>query len=224
MLRTITKLVCACVFALFMTGASLAEETVDVALVLAVDESGSISEYSWMLQTRGYADAFRDGRVLKAIMSGPNQRIAVTMMYWSGPVQQRIAVPWTVIHDQKSANDLADEIMRIQRVFWGGTAVGAAIQYATRLLADMPFQAVRRVIDISGDGANNKGPASSKMRDEALQQGITINGLPIIWADAGVYSHYRTEVIGGPGAFLIAASSFEDFAEAIRNKLILEIS
>jgi hypothetical protein len=210
-------------------GARLAAQpaplAVDLALVLAVDASGSVNEERFELQRDGYAAAFRHPQVLDAIRSGPNGAIAVMMVQWTGPRLQEITVPWTRIADAASAEDFAGAIARApRRLFGGGTSISGAIEHAMAQLAASPFKTMRQVIDISGDGANNRGRPADFARDMAVAAGIVINGLPILALDPTLDDYYRRSVIGGPGAFVVAAASYETFGEAIRRKLILEIA
>jgi uncharacterized protein DUF1194 len=198
---------------------------VDLALVLAVDASGSVDQVRFELQKQGYVAAFRHPRVIGAIQSGPAQSIAVIMMQWTGPALQVTAVPWTKISDAASANALADAIARAPRaLFSGGTSISGAIDTSMALLFDNPYRAARRVIDISGDGANNRGRSVNQARDEAIARGVGINGLPILAIEPDLDRYYKDNVIGGPGAFMIAARDYETFADAILKKLIAEIA
>lgn len=198
---------------------------VDLELVLAVDTSGSVNRTRFELQRKGYADAFRDPQVLAAIRSGSTQAISVTMFQWTGPALHVQVVPWTRITDAASANAFADAVENAPRaLFGGGTSISGAIDYGVGLLAQDPFKAQRQVIDVSGDGANNAGRPAEAARDEAVAAGIGINGLPISSVEPGLDDFYRDNVIGGPGAFLISVESFEQFGEAVRRKLIIEIS
>ena len=198
---------------------------VDLQLVLAVDASGSVNQVRFELQRAGYAAAFRDSDVIRAIRSGSTRSIAVTMTQWTGPSMNVVVVPWTLVKDQESAEALARLIESAPRqLFGGGTSISGAIDFSVTQFPLSPWQGNRRVIDVSGDGANNRGRPSSAARDEAVAQNIVINGLPILAIEADFEEHYRREVIGGPGAFLIAAQNFETFAVAVRRKLVLEIS
>jgi hypothetical protein len=206
-------------------GVRAAERPVDLLLVLAVDASGSVDARRFELQRRGYAEAFANPRVLKAIRSGPLQAIAVTMFQWTGPSLQARILGWTVIADAADADRIAGAIATTPRqLFGGGTSLSGAIDYALRLFPESPFPGERRVIDVSGDGANNVGRPAGSARDAAVAAGIVINGLPILALEPNLDSYYRDNVIGGPGAFVVAVDSFENFGEAILNKLISEIA
>jgi hypothetical protein len=198
---------------------------VDLALVLAVDASGSVSEARFELQKQGYAAAFRDPRVLAAIRGGSSQSIAVTMFQWTGPRLQVQVVPWMLIKDAASAEAFAAAVEAApRRLFGGGTSISGAIDYARALLAQVPYDPARRVIDVSGDGSNNAGRPVTLARDEAVRAGIGINGLPILTVEPDLDRYYRDLVIGGPGAFMVPATSYDTFAEAIIKKLINEIA
>ncbi len=199
--------------------------TVDLQLVLAVDASGSVSNARFELQARGYAAAFRNPQLTNAIRSGMNQSIAVTMVQWTGPALQIDVIPWRLIKDAASAERFAAEIESAPRqLFGGGTSISGAIDHAVTLFPGAPYRGLRRTIDISGDGSNNRGRSVAQARDEAVAAGIVINGLPILELEPRLDSYYEANVIGGPGAFVIAASSYDTFAEAVLRKLIVEIA
>ena len=202
-----------------------AQTVVDVELVLAVDASGSVSQERFVLQQRGYVAAFRDPRLLQAIRSGAAGSIAVTMTQWTGPAMQVQVVPWALIADEASMLAFAEAIEKAPRqLFGGGTSISGAIDHAMTLFAKGEHKGARRVIDISGDGANNRGRAAADARDEAVQAGVVINGLPILSVEPFLDPYYWTNVIGGPNAFVIAVESYETFAEAVLKKLIIEVS
>jgi Protein of unknown function (DUF1194) len=204
---------------------AMAQTAVDLQLVLAVDASGSVDQHRFELQKRGYVAAFRHARVLEAIRSGPNQAIAVTMVQWTGPALQVPVVEWRRVGDENSAEVFADAIERTPRqLFGGGTSISGAIDYAATLFPKSPFRALRRVIDVSGDGSNNRGRPVTFARDEAVAAGIGINGLPILALEPDLDRYYHNSVIGGPGAFVIAARGYETFGEAILKKLVAEIA
>ena len=208
-----------------LLGVAARAEPVDLQLVLAVDTSGSVSAERFELQKQGYVAAFRDPRVLRAIRSGANQRIAVAMVQWTGPRLQVLVVDWLVVHDAASAEALAARIAGIDRkLFRGGTSISGVIDYAMQLFDRAGPTAGRRVIDVSGDGANNTGRPVGPARDEAVAAGVTINGLAMLNVEPFLEEHYRDLVIGGPGAFLVAIESGDQFAPAILRKLVTEIA
>jgi hypothetical protein len=202
-----------------------AQEVVDLQLVLAVDASGSVNQYRFELQRDGYVAAFRHPQVITAITSGPNGAIAVTVMQWTGPMQQVQVVPWTRIGGAQAADAFAAAVAEAPRkLFGGGTSISGAIDTGLALIAQAPFRGLRRVIDVSGDGANNRGRPAAEARDEAVAAGIVINGLPIVAIEPDLDQYYERNVIGGAGSFMISAQSYEHFADAVRRKLILEIA
>jgi hypothetical protein len=198
---------------------------VDLALVLAVDASRSVDSEEFDLQRLGYAKAFRNPRVIDAIRGGSIGSIAVTYFQWSGPQVHYLAVPWSVLRDKGDIAAFADAVEHSDRVvFGGGTSVSGAIDFGVALLAEVPAEPARRVIDISGDGSNNNGRLPTYARDEAVAAGITINGLTILNDEPLLDRYYLADVIGGPGSFVVATSDYETFAEAILSKLIREIA
>jgi hypothetical protein len=204
---------------------AFAQTPVDLQLVLAVDASGSVDQRRFELQRQGYVAAFRDPRVLRAIQSGATQAIAVTMVQWTGPALQIQVLPWTLIKDVTTAHAFATAIADTPRqLFSGGTSISGALDHAVPLMAESPFQGTRRVIDISGDGSNNRGRPAASARNDAVRAGVVINGLPILAVEPGLDRYFSEQVIGGPGAFVIAAQSYETFAEAILKKLIREMA
>jgi hypothetical protein len=224
-LSTLFGAVAALTLALAATVPAPAQTAVDLQLVLAVDASGSVDQVRFELQKRGYVAAFRHARVLQAIRSGPHQAIAVTMVQWTGPMLQVQVVGWTLVGDEESAAAFAAAIERAPRqLFGGGTSISGAIDHAMTLFPRSPFRGSRRVIDVSGDGSNNRGRPVTFARDEAVAAGIGINGLPILSLEPDLDRYYYDSVIGGPGAFVVAAKDYETFADAILKKLITEIA
>lgn len=210
-------------------------ETVDLALVLAADNSGSVEEDEFRLQRQGYAAALTNPDVLEAIKSTPHQAIALAFIEWSGPEQQEVIVDWTVIRDGETAAVFASAILTAPRGLIGGTSISAAISFAVQHFAKSGVESGRRIIDISGDGTNNDGPPITKARDDAVAAGITINGLAIInehrgpddshtHPPGGILEYYRQNVIGGPGAFALVVNDLGSFGRAVSKKLVGEIA
>src|SRR5215831_17379991 len=221
----VIRFVAAMVLILSFGTSAFAQTEVDLQLVLAVDASGSVDQRRFELQMQGYVAAFRDPRVLQAIQSGATQAIAVTMVQWTGPALQIQVLPWTLINDAATAQAFAAAIAATpRRLFSGGTSISGVIDFAVPLLLESPFQGTRRIIDISGDGSNNRGRPAASARDAAVHAGIVINGLPILALEPGLDHYYLDHVIGGPGAFVIAAESYETFANAVLKKLIREMA
>jgi uncharacterized protein DUF1194 len=202
-----------------------AQSNVDLLLVLAVDTSGSVNQERFELQRRGYAEAFRNPQVLNTIRRGSTKSIAVTVVQWTGPTLHVQAVPWTLIKDERTIAAFADAIEAAPRqLFGGGTSISGAIDHAMLILPTAPFKGFRRVIDVSGDGPNNRGRDVREARDDAVRADVVINGLPILSLEPYLDKYYFDHVIGGPGAFVIPAESYEKFSDAVLRKLILEIA
>lgn len=202
-----------------------ADVDVDLLLVMAVDASGSVNQQRFQLQKDGYAAAFRDKDVLDAIRNNRRGAIAITMSQWTGPTLQQQSVPWMRISDEESIEQVAVAIDRSRRIlFGGGTSISGAIDHAMGLLRQAPYAAPRRVIDVSGDGSNNRGRPAALARDDAIAAEVTINGLPILSIESDLDTYYQDNVIGGPDAFMVVAEDYETFAAAVRRKLIKEIS
>ena len=213
-----------------------AAERVDLLLVLAADISRSVDAVKFQLQRSGYAAAFSNPRVIDAIRGGPSRRIAVTFVEWSGPLSQETVIDWTVIGDEETAHQFSDRIVEAPRAFADSTSISAGIDFAITRLDQAPYEAHRRVIDVSGDGDNNAGRNVAAARDEAIAKGVTINGLVILTElpslsysahtnpPGGLANYYRRNVIGGPGAFVVVAENFNSFGNAIIKKLIMEIA
>jgi hypothetical protein len=187
-----------------------AEAEVDVALVLAVDVSRSMDDDEQRLQRDGFVEAFRSQVVHEAIRKGTIGRIGVVYMEWSGPGQQSVVVPWTLLDGSESAIGFAERLARqpVGRIY--STSISGAIDFGLKLHAESRLDPLRRVIDVSGDGPNNTGRPVTAARDEAVAQGVTINGLPFMVKrptgfgdieDLDLY--YQDCVIGGPGAFIV---------------------
>jgi hypothetical protein len=208
---------------LALPGAALAQK-VDLALVLAVDVSASIDAKRYDLQRQGLAAAFASDAVIGAIASGEHQRIAVTVVEWSGPQNQKQVLPWTLVEDAASARAFGSAIAESPRAFADFTSISGAIDYSVRLLAQSDFEATRKVIDVSGDGSNNSGAPAVAAREKAIARGVTINGLAILASEPKLESYYEENVMGGEGAFVIVARDFEAFSQAMLSKLIREIA
>jgi hypothetical protein len=200
------------------------DKPVALELVLAVDTSSSVSIEEFDLQMRGFAGAFRDPTVIAAIAASGINGVAVSMIQWSDNRRQQLAVDWMLLNDAASIEAFATAIDGTPRFLdGGGTAIGGAIAFAMRQLERNGYVGARQVVDISGDGRANQGAQPETLRDAAVLQGVTINGLAILNEDTSVDGYYRNSVIGGPGAFVMTANDYESFAQAIIEKLVKEI-
>ncbi len=215
---------------------AVAAEEVDLLLVLAADVSRSVDQPKFQLQRDGYAAAISDPRVLNAIASGPNRRIAVCFVEWSGLGNQKLVIDWTIVSGASSARAFGDQLAEAPRSFADRTSISGALEFSMTQFSRAPHSAKRRTIDVSGDGTNNSGRDVRMVRDEVVAQDVTINGLvilserPLPWnpehtnPPGGLPRYFQDNVIGGPGAFVIAAEDFKSFGQALISKLIAEIA
>ena len=222
--------------AAMLAAVASAAEQVDLLLVLAADVSRSVDAAKFQLQREGYAAAISDARVLDAIRSGSHGRIGLSFVEWSGAGSQRVLIDWTAISDIETAKGFGDRLLEAPRSFADRTSISAAIEFAIGQLARAPYESHRHTIDVSGDGTNNSGGEVTLARDTAVAQGVTINGLvilsetPLAWnpdhtnPPGGLENYYRNNVIGGAGAFVLAAQNFDSFGQAIVKKMIAEVA
>ncbi|MHA1523052.1 MAG: DUF1194 domain-containing protein [Alphaproteobacteria bacterium] len=198
---------------------------VDLALVLAVDCSYSVDATEFRLQMQGLAQAIASPQVIAAIGQGPVGRIAVTLFQWSDSKNQITILPWTVISGAASATKFATAVSAAPRMTAeGATSISSALIYAAKLLDSAPVQPLRRVIDVSADGGNNNGMKPEIARNQIVARGITINGLAIINEVPYLDKYFENHITGGPGTFVTVANEYAVYFEAIRRKLILEIT
>jgi Protein of unknown function (DUF1194) len=213
----------------FSTAAAAHEKSaVDLALILAVDCSGSVDREEFQLQLDGIAAAFRDPAVIAAIGAGRYGRIAVNMMLWADPDEQKLTSGWAEIGNAREANAFAGMAETFDTRIGGGTGLGIAIGYGVSLLKGIDFHATRKLIDVSGDGRESwelREPRFRLPQAKALRAttNITVNGLAISNNERELPAYYRENVIGGPGSFVIEAKTYGDFAKAMRIKLLREI-
>ena len=205
---------------------------VDVELVLAVDVSYSMDPDEQALQREGYAQALTSREFLMALREGAHGKIAITYFEWAGANDQKIVMPWRVIDGPEAADAVAGEIMRAPYRRASRTSISGGLKFARPLFDNSGYRGTRRVIDVSGDGANNAGEFVAPVRDEVVNAGITINGLPLMLKRERSFMmdvenldvYYEDCVIGGPGAFVIPIRDRQQFIEATRTKLILEVA
>jgi hypothetical protein len=207
-------------------------EPVDVLLVLAVDVSRSIDEDEARLQREGYRNGISDPRVVEVVRRGMIGAVGLAYVEWAGFEYQRLVLPWTRIANQHDADAWSSALAEAPRNSLSWTSISGGIDFARRTLDEAPYEATRRVIDVSGDGVNNSGRPAESARDEAVAEGIVINGLPIVndrptfgrMPSIALDQYFQQNVIGGDGAFMIVAEDFEAFGTAVRRKLIREIA
>jgi hypothetical protein len=194
-----------------------------LALVLAVDVSESVSTERYVLQHDGIAGAFERSELINVINGTPGG-IEALVLEWSDPDKIAITVDWTRVVDASSAHAFAAAVRKSERSSHGLTAIGAALQAAGAALDRIPEPAAHKVIDVSGDGMANFGPAPSEIRDQLVARGVTINGLAILTEEPWLAEYYRQNVIGGSAGFCLVAENMDSFAEAILKKLVQEVS
>jgi Protein of unknown function (DUF1194) len=218
--------------ALLACGQARAQTPVDVELVLAVDMSQSMDPGEHELQRSGYLAALLHPDVLRAIRDGIHGKVAITYVEWGGPSTQAVRVPWTLIDDEASARGFVEELAGKPVRTIRGTSISGALAFAATLFEDNGYEGFRRVIDISGDGPNSSGAPVAPTRDAVLAAGLVVNGLPIMlrepgytpWSIPDLDIYYADCVIGGPGAFVLPVDDPGQLADAIRQKLVLEIA
>lgn len=212
--------------------ASPAAMPVDAELILAVDISYSMDPDEQALQREGYIQAITSQEFLQAIREGAHARVAITYFEWAGSADQRVVVPWRLIDGPEAAAAVAAELQRAPYRRASRTSISGALGFALPLFGSGGYRGLRRVIDVSGDGANNNGIPVTVARDQVLAKGVTINGLPIMLKKASFAGididnldvYYEDCVMGGPGAFVLPIREREKFTEAIRTKLVQEVA
>jgi hypothetical protein len=184
------------------------------------------------LQREGYITALTSVEFMQALKAGMHAKVAITYVEWAGPFDQKILVPWRVIDGPETADGVANDIARAPYRRASRTSISGALQFVKPLFDSSGYNGIRRVVDVSGDGANNSGPPVTLVRDDVLAGGITINGLPIMLKRPNTFTmdienldvYYEDCVIGGPGAFIVSIHNREQFKEATRTKLVLEVA
>ena len=203
---------------------------VDVELALMVDVSRSMGPDELEIQRRGYAEAIASDQVVNVILNSFTGSIAVTYVEWAGYGLQREILPWTLIDSRAAAEQVAADLTANFDYSMRRTSISGAVDYARQAIRSNDFQGLRQVIDISGDGPNNDGRPVTEARDDAVAEGLIINGLPLMtedgfsrWGIDDLDVYYEYCVVGGPGAFVIPVLSWDDFPVAVRRKLVLEL-
>jgi hypothetical protein len=205
---------------------------VDVELALAVDISFSMDPEEQELQREGYIHALTSPEFLRALKEGIHGKVAITYLEWANYNERKVIVPWRLIDGPETVDAFVAEIARAPYRRASRTSVSGALEFAAAQFENSGYKGLRRVIDVSGDGANNNGPPVTIVRDEVLSKGFTINGLPIMLKDPvgsgmdieGLDVYYEDCVTGGPGSFVIPIKERSKFKEATRNKLVQEVA
>ncbi len=199
-------------------------QEVDLALVFAVDSSGSVSNERMTMYIEGHAQAVASPQFVAALGNLPTGRAALAYVAWSNRDRQQYLVPWQVVDGPEAAARWAHTLRTAVRPGAGFTSISAAIDFCHDQLMRAAPPAARRVIDIVADGQNNDGAPVAAARDRAVAAGITINGLPVLANDPLLDDYFEREVVGGPACFVLAVRDTATLMEAIRRKLLAEIS
>ena len=198
---------------------------VDLALVLAVDGSASVTYEEFGLIAGGMAAALREPAIIAAMIGGPAKASICSLLLWSGSGAQEVITDWTLIATPADARAFADQVDNMPRIVHAGqTAIGEALLASLTLLSHLPDTPSRQVVDVIGDGRSNDGIAPGPIRDRMAAAGITINGLCILHEEPDLLQSYTDEVIGGPGAFAEVCPDYPAFAAAMRRKLAREVN
>ena len=210
--------------ALGLSAAPAAALDCHAALVMALDVSSSVDAAENALQMQGLAAAFRDPAVVETILTPPGSGVMAAVFAWSGFQHQEILIDWTWLGDQPSIAAFAERVARAPRSYdhWP-TSLGRAVSFAAQLHERNAVSCRRRIVDVSGDGANNDGVGPDWYRARGDLDRLTVNGLVIRGADPDPVTYYRENVIGGPGAFIEIADSYDDYPRAILRKLLREL-
>ena len=232
--RSLRRLgVCVVLAVLASVSPSRAAERVDLELVLLADASGSIDDSEIFFQRQGYAEAITDPDILAAIGLGQDGKIAVTYVEWGNASSQEVVVPWTIIDGEASAAAFAKQLLEVPRLAFGRNAIGAAIAAGLALIEGNDIEGDRKIIDFSGDSANNWGGIPIEVaRQAALASDVSINGLAILCrvcatgrpVSYDLEAAFERDIIAGPAAFVVTADGEESFASAVRRKLLLEVA
>lgn len=211
-----------------------------IALVLALDVSGSVNDAEYDQQLGGLAHALSSPPVRALILSGTGAEVHLAAFEWSSRNHQFLVQPWTVLDSHAAIDRAVARIAGYRRQRAGlKTALGTALAFGGRLL-DERGHCWQRTIDVSGDGRNNIGPTPAQVHAAPGFAAITVNALVVgdpapegrkargagtaAERRAGLRRYFETEVIHGPGAFALIAHGYGDFARAMQAKLLRELA
>jgi hypothetical protein len=203
------------------------------ALALGLDVSGSVDSREYRMQIDGLAAALSDPEVIDILVAMPAAPIRLAVYEWSSPQDQIMLLPWTVLKDQVTVDNLVARLKRTERSpAEQSTGLGQAMLFGTALLAQQS-ECWTRTLDISGDGKSNTGPNPQDVPDVRFE-GISINAL-VIGADSldhgddrqdqvgELSSYFQAYVLHGPTSFVEVALGFEDYERAMIRKLKREL-
>ncbi|EBA12614.1 DUF1194 domain-containing protein [Roseobacter sp. CCS2] len=194
-----------------------------MALILAVDVSSSVDADEYILQRNGLANALRTPEVEAAFFASP-QPVALQIFEWSGRGHQTDLLDWTLINTPADLRRVAATLTRTTRSTDGlPTAMGHALGYAAIKLQNAPA-CLFQTIDLAGDGTNNESFGPRSVYATFPFDGVVVNGLAITGTETALENYFETQVIRGPTAFVEVAQGFQDFENAMRRKLVRELS
>ena len=198
---------------------------VDLALVLAVDGSASVTYEEFGLIAGGMAAALREPPIIAGLIGGPAKASVCSLLLWSGTGAQEVIADWSLIASGADARSFADQVDNMPRIVRAGeTAIGEALLASLTLLSHIPDTPARQVVNMIGDGRSNSGIAPAPVRDRMAAADITINGLCILHEEPDLLASYTQDVIGGPGAFALTCQDYPAFAAAMKQKLARELN
>lgn len=207
---------------LFLAALAQNAKACELALVLAIDISGSVDTQEYRIQMDGLAAALNDPTVQDALLDSKAQ---IAVLHWTGASRQVLISNWRQMNVRADVIEIGQIVSTAPREYRHfSTAIGDALIVAADLLGRVGGACKRQVIDVSGDGPSNEGADVSVVRDSLVRGGVQINGLAIETSEDDLTEYYRAKVIGGPGAFVLTAKTFEDYPRAIRRKLLREIT
>jgi hypothetical protein len=231
-----TAMVCTGI-ALAWPTAGRAEPAVDANLVTALDGSDSIMRHEEWIELDGLLRAVASPAFLAAVRAGRHRRIGFAAFTWSSGRDLRLVVPWTVLGSAGDVDHLVSTLAKAPRrsdeVLGGSrsdraaspdrmTDVSAALLHGLDLLESAPHPAERLILNVCGNGIDNVGEGPEEARDQALAAGVVVNGL-VIGDKPGLAVYYRQRVAGGPGSFVIQARQPAAIADAMLEKLLLDL-
>ena len=200
-------------------------DPVDLALIIVLDCSASVTFDEFNLMANGSGAALRDPEVVAGLLGGPRRASLGALLLFSGPEDHAVPVPWSLLNGPAAAAQFAADVENTDRMVRGSTtAIGAALLACAALLDALPAPAARRIIDVVGDGRANDGPAPGPIRDALVAAGVIINGLCVLHEEPDLVASYTAEVIGGEGAFALPCPDYAGFADAMRQKLQQEVA
>ena len=191
----------------------------DLALILAVDISGSVDNEEFKIQMQGLSVGLRDGVVAEALVRGGAH---IMLVQWTGSSRQEISVPWTEVSGFDALDELAARIDAAPRAWRNfSTSIGDALEFSLEQF-DAAASCKRRVIDVSGDGINNEGTEPRDVHGALHAGGVIVNALVIEGTSQNLTGYFWENVITGEGAFVVTANNFSEYPEKMRQKLMRE--